>query len=220
MVLAALREELSLLSDDDRHVLQGAAVAGDPFEPELAAAAADVAEPVALDALDELLRLDFVRPTDVPRRFRFRHPLVRRAVYEAAPAGWRLTAHERSAAALTGRGASAIARAHHVERSARQGNAEAVALLEEAGAQAAERAPGTAARWFDAALRLLPDTAPSERRVQILLPRAQALAAIGRMHESHAALASASSADEDLRCERRQQWCSGLSAAGDARLRC
>jgi DNA-binding NarL/FixJ family response regulator len=188
MVVDALREELSLLSDSTRLVLQGAAVAGDPFEPELAAVAAECAEPTALDALDELLRLDFVRTTDVPRRFRFRHPLVRRAVYEAAPAGWRLAAHERSAEALAARGASAAARAHHLERSARHGSADAVAALSEAGAEAAGRAPGTAARWFEAALRLLPDSAPREQRVGLLLARAQGLAAVGQMHESYEAL--------------------------------
>jgi DNA-binding CsgD family transcriptional regulator len=36
-VAAALSEELALLSEDTRLVLEGAAVAGDPFEPELAA---------------------------------------------------------------------------------------------------------------------------------------------------------------------------------------
>ena len=76
-VAAALAGELSQLSGDARTVLAGAAVAGDPFEPELAAAAAGVNDEVALSALDELLRGDLVRPTDVPRRFRFRHPLVR-----------------------------------------------------------------------------------------------------------------------------------------------
>jgi predicted ATPase len=86
-VAAALMEELALLDPDSRRTLEGAAIAGDPFEPELAAAAADVSEADAVGALDELVRRDLVRQTDVPRRFRFRHPLVRGAVYAAAPAG-------------------------------------------------------------------------------------------------------------------------------------
>jgi len=102
-VAAALAEELTLLSDRTRLVLQGAAVVGDPFDPELAAAAAATSESTVLAAVDELIVLDVVRPTDVPRRFRFRHPLVRRAVYETSPAGWRLSAHERSAEALAAR---------------------------------------------------------------------------------------------------------------------
>ena len=147
-VAAALAEELALLSDGARLVLEGAAVAGDPFEPELAAAAAATPEASALEALDELLKLDLVRQTEVPRRFRFRHPLVRRAVYESTPGGWRLGAHERSAETLAARGASAAERAHHVERSARQGDAAAVATLREAGEAAAQRAPASAATWF------------------------------------------------------------------------
>ena len=133
-------------------------------------------EPAAIDALDELLALDLIRPTDVPRRFRFRHPLVRRAVYEAAPGGWRLGAHERSAEALAERGAPASARAHHVELAARQGDRGAVGVLREAGEAAAQRAPASAARWFAAALRLLPGTAPAEERVELLLARSGALA--------------------------------------------
>jgi DNA-binding CsgD family transcriptional regulator/tetratricopeptide (TPR) repeat protein len=188
MVAAALTEELALLSDGARRVLEGAAVAGDPFEPELAAAAAAVPEALAVEALDELLALDLVRHTDVPRRFRFRHPLVRRAVYEAAPSGWRLGAHERSAEALAERGASAPARAHHVVRCARQGDVAAVAILREAGEQVAPRAPATAARWFAGALRLLPQTAPANERVELLLARAGALTTTGQFADSHAAL--------------------------------
>jgi DNA-binding CsgD family transcriptional regulator len=187
-VAASLGHELALLSHDTRLVLQGAAAAGDPFEPELAAAAAATSEAAAMDAVDELLRLDLIRTTDVPRRFRFRHPLVRRAVYEATPGGWRLGAHERCAEALASEGASAAARAHHVERSARQGDLAAVAVLREAGESSLRLAPASAARWFGAALRLLPETAPSEERVALLLARAGSLAATGQLAESHADL--------------------------------
>ena len=145
-VIASLAEELGLLSDDTRAVLRGAAVSGDPFEPDLAAAAADVSDAIAMDAFDELLGLGLIRATDVPRRFRFRHPLVRRAVYESAPGGWRLGAHERCAVVLAARSAPALGRAHHVEQSARHGDLDAVAVLAAAGTSALLRAPASAAR--------------------------------------------------------------------------
>ncbi len=187
-VAEALAEELTLLSRGARLVLEGGAVVGDPFEPELAAAAAATPEGLALEALDELLKLDLVRQTDVPRRFRFRHPLVRRAVYESTPGAWRLGAHERSSETLAARGAPAAERAHHVERCARQGDAAAVATLREAGEAAAERAPASAATWFGGALRLLPGDAPVEVRVELLLARARALVATGQFADGHSAL--------------------------------
>jgi DNA-binding CsgD family transcriptional regulator len=183
-VAAALTEELALLPESARVVLEGAAVAGDPFEPELAAAAAATSEDSAISAIDDLLRFDLIRPTDVPRRFRFRHPLVRRAIYEAAPGGWRLVAHERCAAALTARGATPAARAHHIERSAREGDLAAVAVLRDAGDAATRLAPATAAHWFAAALRLLPQTAPQQQRAELLLAHAEALAATGQFADS------------------------------------
>jgi DNA-binding NarL/FixJ family response regulator len=187
-VAAALAEELALLTDSARLVLDGAAVAGDPFEPELAAFAAGRPEAFAVEALDELLRLDLVRQTDVPRRFRFRHPLVRRAVYESTRPGWRLGAHERSAIALAARGAPVSARAHHVERAARQGDMDAVATLRQAGEAAAYRAPASAAHWFGVALALVSEAAPTEERVELLLARAGSLAAVGQFSDSPSAL--------------------------------
>ena len=187
-VAAALTGELALLSDEDRRVLEGAAVAGDPIEPEHAAAAAGVTEDAAIAALDELLARDLIRHTDVPRRFRFRHPLVRGAVYEAAPGGWRITAHERAAAALAERGAPVSARAHHVERSARHGDMEAVALLREAALAAVPRAPATAGRLFEAALRLLPESAPVTERAALLDGIAGAYSASGWFERSYNAM--------------------------------
>jgi DNA-binding NarL/FixJ family response regulator/tetratricopeptide (TPR) repeat protein len=203
-VAASLSEELGLLSDAARQVLEGASVAGDPFEPELAAAAAATSEPAAMDAIDELLLVDLVRETEVPRRFRFRHPLIRRAVYEATLAGWRLGAHERCADLLAARGATAAARAHHVERSAREGDLAAVAILREAGEGAARLAPESAANWFAEALRLLPATARTDERIELLLARSAAQTASGRFADSHSILLEALAiAPDDATVARR-----------------
>ena len=102
-VAASLAEELASLSGKQRALLDAAAVAGEPFEAGLAAAIAELSAADGLAALDGLLALDLVRPTPVPRRFIFRHPLVRRAVLESAPGGWKLAAHARAAAALAAR---------------------------------------------------------------------------------------------------------------------
>ena len=185
--MAALTEEPALLSPAARRVLEGASVAGYPFEPEMAATAADVSQQEAMDAIDELLARDIIRPTDVPRRFRFRHPIVRRAVYESAPGGWR---SERTSARPTRQGARSrpATRAHHVDISAKIGDAAAVATLAEAGRISAQRAPAIAVRWFSGALRLLPDSAPYGERVDLLLANATSLAATGRFSDAHAAI--------------------------------
>jgi DNA-binding CsgD family transcriptional regulator len=184
-VMAALAGEIARLDAEARLTAQGGAVAGDPFDPVVAAAAADVDEPVALAALDSLLVVDLVRPTEHARRFRFRHPLVRRAVYESAGGGWRLEAHARAADALAARGATPAERAHHVERAAHAGDLDAVELLAHAAAQTVLSAPATAAGWYEAAVRLLPSSAEcDERRLELLLSQAEALASLGRAVEA------------------------------------
>ncbi len=160
-------------------------MAGDPFEPTLAAAAAGMDEAAALEALDAALAADLVRATDQPRRFSFRHPLVRRAVYEAAGGGWKLAAHARAAETLAARGATARERAHHVARAAQPGDTDAVALLALAGEQTALAAPATAAGWYAAALRLLPESPEHDgRRLALLGAQASALASGGRAVEA------------------------------------
>jgi DNA-binding CsgD family transcriptional regulator len=188
-VQAAIARELAVLPDGVRRVLEGAAVAGDPFEVELAGAAAGVAEEAVLACVDELLAADLIRLGDQPRRFRFRHPLVRHAVDEGAGGGWRLAAHARAAATLEARGATPAHRAHHVERAARPGDLPAVELLVAAAAEVAATAPSTAAGWYQAALRLIPDGADhAERRLTLLGARGQALVSAGRPSEARAVL--------------------------------
>jgi DNA-binding CsgD family transcriptional regulator len=188
-VRAALAGELGVLPASMREVLEGAAVAGDPFEPELAGAAVGVPENAVLSALDELLAADLIRPTDQPRRFRFRHPLVRRAVYEGTAGGSRLAAHARAAEALAARGATAAQRAHHAERAARPGDMDAVNLLAKAAEETATRAPATAAGWYGSALRLLPDGPEyDERRLALLRAQAEAFTAANRAVDARDAL--------------------------------
>jgi DNA-binding CsgD family transcriptional regulator len=190
-VIAAIDEELGAVSAPARLVLQAAAVAGESFEPELVGAIAEQTVPDVLTALDELLEVDLIRPSDVPRRFSFRHPIVRRAVYDGMPRGWRLGAHARAAVALTAARAPVGVRAHHVEQSATTGDGQAIDLLVQAGRDAAPRAPQTAGRWLLAATRLLSDGEGSERRVSLLTEAATALIYAGAYDDGLAALETA-----------------------------
>jgi DNA-binding CsgD family transcriptional regulator len=188
-VTAAITDEIEGLSQDAKAFLHGAAVAGESFEPELAAQAAGTSPTGALDMLDEVLRRDLIRPTEVPRRFRFRHPIVRRAVYESAGAGKTLASHGRMALELARRGASASARAHHVERSATMGDMAAVELLRAAGEESTAVSPASAAHWFKAALRLLPERSANDQlKLELLTRSATALGVAGHLDEAADAL--------------------------------
>ena len=196
-VAAALAAELRGLAPDARRLLDAAAVIGDPFGPALAAETAELDEPAALAALDELLERALVRPGGAPRRFAFRHPVVRHAVYEATPGGWRLGAHARAAVALERRGAGPVERAHHVEQAASRGDEAAIALLAAAARELQSPAPATAARFHAAALRLLPDGAAERTAIEARLADAQAAAgdAAGARETLLGALRTAAPAD-------------------------
>ena len=173
-VAAALAEELALLSEQARLVLRRSGGGGrSRSSPSWRRPRRGCAEAAVMDAVDELLQLDLVR--DDRRAPALPLPPSARPArgLRGDAAGWRLGAHERCAEALAARGAPAAARAHHVERSAREGDVDAVAVLREAGEEAVRLAPASAARWFADALRLLPQTAPAEERVELLLARAE-----------------------------------------------
>ena len=211
-VAASIAEELGSLAPAERRMLESAAVAGEPFEPDLAAAIAELSPADGLAALDALLDVDLVRSTTVPRRFAFRHPLVRRAVYESSRGGWRLAAHGRAAVALAGRGAGDAERAHHVEQSAAPGDEEGIAVLLAAGEAAAARAPAAAARWFESALRLLPagDTA---RQVEVRVALASALRSTGELDRCRTTLLEAVDLLPGDEAERRVEltaWCAAV----------
>jgi DNA-binding CsgD family transcriptional regulator len=186
-VAASLFAELESLSSATRRLARAAAVAGDPFDLDLAGHVAELDRVAALAGLDELVAAGLVRAGSGPLRFVFRHPLVRRAVYESAQPGWRIAAHELADAALARRGASATARAHHVERSAGIGDAQAIKVL--VAAAAAAIVPSATAHWLNAAVRLAPDDGDLQSR--LLCRLGEALAAAGLLEDSRTALSEA-----------------------------
>jgi DNA-binding NarL/FixJ family response regulator/tetratricopeptide (TPR) repeat protein len=189
---AAVRQEVAGLPPASRTLLEGAAVAGDPFDPDVAAAAADIAPEDALRLLDTIAAADLVRPAGAGRLFEFRHPLLRQAVYEEAPPGWRLAAHERAASILAARGADPALRAHHVERFGRSGDEGAIAVLTEAARSASNSSPSAAAHWYGAAIDLLPH-GDTDRRAALLAGLGLTLTPAGHLERSRAALDEAMS---------------------------
>ena len=198
-VALALSAELGGLGADARRLLEAAAVVGDPFDPALAAEVAEMPEAAALSALDALLLGGLVRPGGAARRFAFRHPVVRHSVYDGAPGGWRLAAHQRAATALEARGAGVVARAHHIEHAAQLGDAGALELLSSAASTLQAPAPASSARFHAAALRILPDGPEHhERRQQIRVALAEAHSAAGNRAAARATLEGALADARDL----------------------
>ncbi len=183
-----ITQELSGLAPDTLRVLQAGSVAGDPFGVDLVTAIADTDNTQVLQCLGELEAADLVRRDTTPGQFRFRHPIVRRVVYDESMPGWRYGAHKQAAMILAHRGAPLAVRAHHIEHSATPGDETAAMTLAEAAATVIPRAPATAAGWLEAALRLLPATAQPQQRIVLLLMLARALASAGHLRECRTAL--------------------------------
>ncbi|MEU1672059.1 BREX system ATP-binding domain-containing protein [Streptomyces roseifaciens] len=201
---AALQEELDGLPVLTQTCARAGAVLGDSFDAELASFVAGADETAALAAFDELTERDLLRREDLLGRFRFRHPLVRTAVYQSAGSGWRIEAHRKAANALALRGAPPAARAPHIRQSARPGDARAVEDLIAAAEQMTALAPVTAAEWLGAAIAL---SGPRQERSQpeLLLKQAAALVTAGRLHEGQDILRTAAHAlpEDDLRLRAR-----------------
>ncbi len=136
--------------------MQAAAVAGDPFDLDLAAAIAGLELAPALSALDVIEDRGLVHATEDPRHFAFRHPVVRTAVYESLGSGARLAGHAAAAAALARTGAPAAMRAQHLAHAAAPGDADAAATLRAAATSVRARSPSVAAEWLIAARRADP----------------------------------------------------------------
>nr|CTQ95765.1 regulatory protein, LuxR [Kibdelosporangium sp. MJ126-NF4] len=176
---AVLHAELAMLAGPERLIAHAAATLDDPFELATVAYVAEVPEHTARIALDELVIRDLVRPDGA--KWRYRHPLVRRAAYGSASRGWLHGAHTRAARALVD--APVVQQAPHVMRVAHVGDQEAIALLTSAARETLVHGPATAAQWLRAAIDLLPDSV-ADQRLGLLAELGHALVLSGSLHES------------------------------------
>ena len=162
-----------------------------------------------MEAIDELLTRDIIRATDVPRRFRFRHPIVRRAVYETAPA--RLA--NRSPRA-SGRGAGgARGRRRHPSASHRhlgQGRATRRPWPHWRRQVGSPRPARRRSRCdgYRGRCGCCPTMRRSENESSCSLSNATSLAATGRFDDAHAAILEGLAASFPLRKPRSSSSCS------------
>ncbi|MFG1661380.1 LuxR C-terminal-related transcriptional regulator, partial [Micromonospora chersina] len=189
---AMLRVDVEALPAHMQQTLHAAAVLGSAFELADLPLVADLAEQKVAEAIDRTLALDLIRSTARPGVLKFRHRTLWRVVYEGSGTWWRRQAHARAAALLAARGEPTEKWAHHLQHCATGGDMTAARHLTRAGLAVRRREPATAARWFSAAIRLLPDTPRTRaRRRWLFLAQGESLIAAGQLEAGRKAVASA-----------------------------
>lgn len=112
-------------------------------------------------------------------RLRFRHDLIRDAIYEDLPGSVRRGLHREAGQRLAASGAAALQVAEHMARGASRGDAEAIGWLARAAREAAPTSPDVAADLLDRAARLMNPVDPG--RDHLLAERASSLMWAGRV---------------------------------------
>lgn len=169
MIVRALRQRLSGLTGETRRALVVAAASGaERVQPVVDAVGTLGLDRSVYDAAEQAGVLSVMG-----ERFRFRHPLVRSAIYHGAAASARREAH-----AALARVTSGEPRAWHLAQATVGEDETVAATLEDAGMTARRRgAPATAAAALERAARL---SRPGEGRVRRLTEAARDAHIAGR----------------------------------------
>jgi DNA-binding CsgD family transcriptional regulator len=181
-----LLAELAPLTTPQATIAAAGAVIGEQFSIDALPPVAGLSHEEVATAVGALTRRDILRPVaGWPAVLTFRHPVLRRVIYQNAEPAWRAAAHRRALAELTGRGAPAAELAHHVAASSGGQLPGDLQILLSAASRAMSSAPGTAAHWLKIALEIMPDDAEhAQQRLEILLRLTRALGAAGHVAES------------------------------------
>jgi DNA-binding CsgD family transcriptional regulator len=173
---------LSFLSEATLDLLRVASVLGSAFS--LRDLSDLLASPAArlLPSVREAIRAGVLEDRDA--RLRFRHDLIREAIYEDLPQNTRAALHLDAGRRLAAAGAPALQVAEQLALGARPGDAQAVEWLHEAAREEARRAPAVAAELLERALALTGGS--SELRDRVLADLVTTLLWSGRPKEAEA----------------------------------
>jgi len=206
---------ISFLPEDTIQLLQVASVLGSVFS--LTDLALISGRPVIelTTALTEAIRARVIGDDGI--HLRFRHDLIRDAVYEDLPVGVRRGLHREAALRLAHAGASPLRVAEHFTRGASEGDGEAVAWLTRAAREAAAGSPAIAATLLDRAISFLP---PRDRdRDQLLTERAGSLMLAGRITDAAALCRQLLGRPHDPAVEVTARMCLGRAQLAQGRER-
>jgi DNA-binding CsgD family transcriptional regulator len=179
---------ISFLPEEALQALRAAAILGSGFTlTDLATVTGQAAMRLS-EVLAEPIRARVL--ADDGSRLRFRHDLIRDAIYDDLPGSIRNALHREAGQRLAAAGAPALQVAEHLARGAGQGvagqgDAEAATWLARAARQAAATSPDVAAGLLDRAIGLIPPAGPGRDR--LLAERADSLMLAGRVPSALAA---------------------------------
>ena len=211
--LTVLRR-LSFLPEDTLHLLRAASILGSSFT--LTDLSVCTARP-ALE-LSQLLADGIAGRVleDDGERLRFRHDLIREAIYQDLPLAVRRGLHREAGQRLAGDGRPALQVAEQLARGAGPGDAEAIGWLTRAAREAAPTSPDVAAELLERAVGLMDPADPG--RDQLLAERASSLLLAGRIGDAEAAcrVLLVRSRDPLVECPARTCLGQALLARGQA----
>ena len=148
---------------------------------------------------------------------RFRHDLIRDALYEDLPLSVRRGLHRETGRRLARTGAPALQVAEQLARGAGQGDAEAIGWLTRAAREAAARSPDVAADLLERAAGLMAPADPGRDR--LLAERASSLMVSGRNADALAACRSLLDRDLDPQVDGPVRICLGRALLAQGQVR-
>jgi DNA-binding CsgD family transcriptional regulator/tetratricopeptide (TPR) repeat protein len=161
-IVAAVADELGSLGPDAVALARAGSLLGDPFDLDIARAIAGLDLDRALAAVDRLAIQGLVRGGGNLKEFRFRHPVVRSAIYEGQALATRLLGHAHAAEALAAAARPLVEQARHLTHTVSPGDVVEAATLRAAAQQVRGQAPSIAADWLLAAKRSAPPSTLAE----------------------------------------------------------